>query len=121
MAYTKIVVGTDGSETSLHALKDAARLAKTEGAELIVVHAGSSSDVTDKAKGVASREGVEADIRTQTGEPADVLLSVVEAESADLLVVGNKGMTGSRRFVMGSVPNKVSHHAPCDLLIVRTT
>ncbi len=121
MAYQKIVAGTDGSETSLHALRDAARLARAEGATLIVVHAGDSSDVVDKATGVVSREGVEADLRTQSGEPADVLLSIVDTEGADLLVVGNKGMTGSRRFFMGSVPNKVSHHAPCDLLIVRTT
>ena len=41
--------------------------------------------------------------------------------SADLIVVGNKGMTGAKRFLLGSVPNKVSHHAPCSVLIIRTT
>ena len=44
-----------------------------------------------------------------------------EEESADLIVVGNKGMTGAKRFLLGSVPNKVSHHAPCSVLIIRTT
>ncbi len=39
----------------------------------------------------------------------------------DLLVVGNKGMTGAKRFLLGSVPNKVSHHAPCSVMIIRTT
>jgi nucleotide-binding universal stress UspA family protein len=46
---------------------------------------------------------------------------VAETEGADLIVVGNKGMTGARRFLLGNVPNKVSHHAPCSVLIVRTS
>jgi nucleotide-binding universal stress UspA family protein len=46
---------------------------------------------------------------------------VAEETGADLIVVGNKGMTGAERFLLGSVPNKVSHHAPCSVLIVRTT
>jgi nucleotide-binding universal stress UspA family protein len=55
------------------------------------------------------------------GDPAEAVLSVAEETKADLIVVGNKGMTGARRFVLGSVPNNVSHHAPCSVLIVRTT
>ena len=55
------------------------------------------------------------------GDPADAILDVAEETKADLIVVGNKGMTGAKRFLLGSVPNKVSHHAPCDLIIVRTT
>ena len=55
------------------------------------------------------------------GEPADAILDVAEEENADLIVVGNKGMTGAKRFLLGSVPNKVSHHAPSSVLIVRTT
>ena len=51
------------------------------------------------------------------GEPADAILDVAEEENADLIVVGNKGMTGAKRFLLGSVPNKVSHHAPCSVLI----
>ncbi len=56
----------------------------------------------------------------RTGDPATVLLDEAE-RGYDLLVVGNKGMTGAARFLLGSVPNKVSHHAPCALLIVRTS
>jgi nucleotide-binding universal stress UspA family protein len=55
------------------------------------------------------------------GDPADAILDVAEETNADLIVVGNKGMTGARRFLLGSVPNKVSHHAPCNVMIVRTT
>ncbi len=43
------------------------------------------------------------------------------SSASDLIVVGNRGMTGAKRFLLGSVPNKVSHHAPCSVLIVRTT
>ena len=55
------------------------------------------------------------------GEPAEAILDAAEKTEADLIVVGNKGMTGARRFLLGSVPNNVSHHAPCSVLIVRTT
>lgn len=54
-------------------------------------------------------------------EPADALLEVAESTNADLIVVGNRGMEGVKRFVLGSVPNKISHHAPCSVLIVHTT
>ena len=65
--------------------------------------------------------GVEVETFAREGDPADAILDVAEERDADLIVVGNKGMTGARRFLLGSVPNKVSHHAPCSVLIVRTT
>jgi nucleotide-binding universal stress UspA family protein len=55
------------------------------------------------------------------GDAADAILDVAEEQRCDLIVVGNRGMTGAKRFLLGSVPNKVSHHAPCSVLIVRTT
>jgi nucleotide-binding universal stress UspA family protein len=55
------------------------------------------------------------------GDAADAIVDVAEEQHSDLIVVGNKGMTGAKRFLLGSVPNKVSHHAPCSVLIVRTT
>ncbi len=57
----------------------------------------------------------------RVGDAADAILDVAEEQGSDLIVVGNKGMTGATRFLLGSVPNKVSHHAPCSVLIVRTT
>ena len=58
---------------------------------------------------------------TREGDPADAILDVAEEQNADLIVVGNKGMTGAKRFLLGSVPNKISHHAPCSVMIIRTT
>jgi nucleotide-binding universal stress UspA family protein len=55
------------------------------------------------------------------GDAADAIIDVAEEQAADLIVVGNKGLTGAKRFLLGSVPKKVSHHAPCSVLIVRTT
>ena len=65
--------------------------------------------------GVASRSWA------REGDPADAILDVAEELTADLIVVGNKGMTGAKRFLLGSVPNRVSHHAPCSVMIIRTT
>ena len=50
-----------------------------------------------------------------------MICEVAEKEGVDLIVVGNKGMTGAKRFLLGSVPNQVSHHSPCNVLIVKTT
>jgi nucleotide-binding universal stress UspA family protein len=125
----RIVTGVDGSATSLEALRYSADLARSQSAELIAVYAtpgkgaaaSALEELQKKADEVASAAGVEVKVRAEPGDPADVLIKVVEDEEADLLVVGNKGMTGASRFLLGSVPNKVSHTSPCDLLIVRTT
>ena len=69
----------------------------------------------------ARAAGVRAEVHARQGDPADAILDVAEETGADLIVVGNKGMTGAKRFLLGSVPNKVSHHAPCSVLIIRTT
>jgi nucleotide-binding universal stress UspA family protein len=85
---------------------------------------GPNEDV-DATLADAARDVDDAGVEVQTiarqGEPADVILDVAEEQNADLIVVGNKGMTGAKRFLLGSVPNKVSHHAPSSVLIVRTT
>ena len=65
--------------------------------------------------------GVKVETFAREGDAADAILDVAEEQNADLIVVGNKGMTGAKRFLLGSVPNKVSHHAPCSVLIIRTT
>ena len=69
----------------------------------------------------AAARDVACSPHSRQGDPADAILDVAEETSADLIVVGNKGMTGAKRFLLGSVPNKVSHHAPCSVLIIRTT
>ena len=79
-------------------------------------------DATLEAAAAPARAaGVVVNIYSRQGDPADAILDVAEERGADLIVVGNKGMTGAKRFLLGSVPNKVSHHAPCSVLIIRTT
>ena len=70
------------------------------------------------AKG-AARVGVTVETHARFGAPAEVLCDMAAHLHADLIVVGNRGMQGGRRF-LGSVPNTVSHHAPCSVLIVDT-
>jgi nucleotide-binding universal stress UspA family protein len=65
--------------------------------------------------------GVDVATYARQGDPADAILDVAEEQHADAIVVGNKGMSGASRFLLGSVPNKVSHHAPCTVVIIRTT
>ena len=146
--FERIVVGTDGSETASEAVRRAIELAKMAGGKLAIVAAfepvpesrlrdekgdvpgdvryavGPREDVNvtlEGAVGSAKQEGVEAEPYPRQGDPADAILDVAEETKADLIVVGNKGMTGAKRFLLGSVPNKVSHHAPCGVYIVRTT
>jgi len=73
------------------------------------------------AADIARAAGVSVNTHARQGDPADAILDVAEEREADLVIVGNKGMTGAKRFLLGSVPNKVSHHAPCSVLIVRTS
>ena len=68
----------------------------------------------------AAAAGVPAREHAREGDAADAILDVAEELGADLIVVGNKGMTGADRFLLGSVPNTVTHHAPCSVLVIRT-
>ena len=146
--YDSIVVGTDGSDTAKEAVRQASELAKTMGAKLHLVSAyepvpqgrlrqerqqvpddlqwmiNPKEDVEGTLKDAAAEieeKGVEVATYAREGDPADAILDVAEEEKADLIVVGNKGMSGARRFLLGSVPNKVSHHAPSSVMIIRTT
>ena len=69
----------------------------------------------------AQSKDVNVEIYARQGDAADAILDVAEEREADLIIVGNRGMTGAKRFLLGSVPNKISHHAPCSVLIIRTT
>jgi nucleotide-binding universal stress UspA family protein len=114
--YRQIVAGTDLSKTARIATDRAAWLADALRAELILVHAG--SDPGPRFKELAESYGAEA--RVVSGNPAEALIGEAERTDAGLLVVGSVGMRGARRFLLGNVPNKVSHHATTDLLIVKT-
>jgi len=146
--FRSIVVGTDGSDTAGQAVRQAVDLAKSVGATLELVSAyepvpaqrlrEERRDVPEDlqwavnpredvdatlahAAELAREAGVTVNVYPRQGDAADAILDVAEEREADLIVVGNKGMTGAKRFLLGSVPNKVSHHAPCSVLIIRTT
>jgi len=118
--YKRILIATDGSETAMRALRVGADLAQSMSSEIIICHVGSD----ERGKAVLERAVEQAGGSPRTisveGDPADKILDVAEAEGVDLIVIGNKGMTGARRLLLGSVPNSVSHHAPCNVLIVKT-
>jgi len=146
--FSTIVLGTDGSDTAKKAVSEASELAKVLGASVCLVSAyepvsnqrlrEESRDVPkDMQWTVNPKEDVEATLEeaaeemkgagvkvetfARQGDPADAILDVAEEKGADLIVVGNRGMTGAKRFVLGSVPNKISHHAPCSVMIIRTS
>lgn len=114
--YKKIVAGTDLSPTAKVATDRAASLASKVEADLTLVHAG--PDPGAPFEELAASYGAEKVF--EPGNPAEVLLSYAGRVGADLLVVGSVGMSGARRFLLGSVPNKISHHASTDILIVKT-
>ena len=145
--FESILVGTDGSEAAGVAVSRAVAMAAALGARLQIVSAYEPvperrlriqrvqvpSDVQvnmreevlallEEARSHARDAGVGwVETFARLGDAADAILDVAEEQGSDLIVVGNKGMTGATRFLLGSVPNKVSHHAPCSVLIVRTS
>jgi len=129
----KIVVGTDTSASAELAVAAAADLAKAQDAELIVVYVKPPLDareVFDPGKvpdpnGYLERLGTRyTDLKLRTreeaGDPAETICDVAEEESADVIVVGNRGTHGKKRWFLGSVPNAIVQHAPCSVYIVDT-
>lgn len=141
--YKTIVVGTDGSDRAQMAFRSALSLAKLSGATLHAVHvvhagveAGFADSVDEQMKvrsmrdavartaalvaDDAERQGVPTELHNPSGEPADAIMRIARSVDADLIVVGNRGMSGAKRFVLGSVPNAISHKCACSVLIVDT-
>jgi nucleotide-binding universal stress UspA family protein len=141
----KIAVGTDGSETASKAVEFALDLAEKYNSHVVIASSyrpvgedrirkeqreapsdiqwsiNPMEDVNAAIRAVeekAKKRGLKATSEAREGDPADVLCDIAEQYEADLLVVGNKGM---QRRVLGSVPNSVSHKAPCSVVIVKTT
>lgn len=125
-----IVVGAGGknSETGPRTLAVGLELAAALGATLHVVSAYGALQARSDAETVlaaatraARAERLEAVTHARRDQPDAALISVVEEQDADLLIVGSNGMSRASRYLLGSVAYKVSHHAPCSVLIVRTT
>jgi nucleotide-binding universal stress UspA family protein len=140
-----VAVGTDGSETASKAVDFALDLATRYGAKVVVassyrpvsedrvrrdqqdapadiqwsINPTQEVDATLKAvEQKAQGLGLKTVSEAREGDPADVLCGIAEQHGADVLIVGNRGM---QRRVLGSVPNSVSHKAPCSVIIVKTT
>jgi nucleotide-binding universal stress UspA family protein len=143
-----IVVGTDGSNTADKAVSEAIQLAQANDAKLHIVTAfqtGSLKRVQREAGTIpsdmqwafnardainarathaaqlAQDAGLEVEAHVREANPAAALINVAQERDADLIVVGNKGMTGAKRRLLGSVPNTVSHQANCSVLVVQTS
>jgi nucleotide-binding universal stress UspA family protein len=135
-----IIVGTDGSETATKAVEEAVKLAAALGRPLHIVTAykplGSASSgvpaefaiqadsaaqaALDDASSRARIGGVTPSVHSRTGDAAEVILDIAEEVDASVIVVGNKGIDSVKRFVLGNVPSKVVHHAPCSTFVVHT-
>ena len=148
--YQTVVVGTDGSESSLRAVVRAGSLAGACGATLVVVCAYLPTETDDRetaraqdvlrdeayqivgshpaedtVRTAAERAGAVGAQKVRTvavqGSPVEALLDVVRRENADLLVVGNRGLHGIKGRLLGSVPADATHRSECDVLVVHTT
>lgn len=141
----KIVVGTDASASSFDAVQQASALAAATGAELHIICVASlaadlalrgvtplaipnnyddeakkaAADAVEQARAIATKAGAKATVHVLDGDASTVLMEFCKENGADLLVVGAHGMTGAARFLLGSVPNRVAHHAGCSVLIAR--
>jgi nucleotide-binding universal stress UspA family protein len=147
--YRRIVVGTDGSSTADRAVDTAGDLARISGAEVQVVTAYrpvraavmagvsatgealvaarlgndervAAEEVVRRARERLECTGVVVQSVARLGEPADALLAIAEEQDADLLIIGNRGLSGVRRYLLGNVADRVAHHSPCSVYIVHT-
>lgn len=137
-----IVVGTDGSQQAERALEEAIAIAARDGAQLHIVTAfpdpalireritsGATAapvnlsqvadSVLNRASAHAKEKGVNAETHASEADPAEAILQLASDVNADLIVVGSRGLSGIKRFLMGSVSSKVSEHASCSVMIVR--
>lgn len=122
--FRHLLIATDGSETASRAVDRGMSIARSVGAKVTIVVAGKPESGLGVVREVLERHaGPDVAIATEVreGDAAGVILDVAEECGADLVVVGNKGMQGAKRFLLSSVPNKVAHHARCSVLIVKTT
>jgi nucleotide-binding universal stress UspA family protein len=141
--FRTVVAGTDGSPRAERAVQEAIDLCKSEGARLHLVAAFGDQerhwesvptsrevavvDLRSVAESIllrdarkAEEQGIQVDWAAREGTAAEAIIDAASDLDADVIVIGNKGMTSRKRFLLGSVPEKVSRHAPCSVMIVNT-
>lgn len=120
--YASVLIATDGSPTADRAARVGAEFAKAHGASVTLVYVGEEPVGQIILRDTAERLGDrDMPMKVLAGDPGDRIAELAASEGHDLVVVGNKGMSGAMRFLLGAVPDKVSHLAPCDVLVVNTT
>ncbi|MEJ2156975.1 MAG: universal stress protein [Desulfobacteraceae bacterium] len=138
--FRTIVIGLDGSERSLKALLYGQNLGEKYGAKLILVHAyphtsdlrdfegyasllarrkNSGERVLDSGAKMLADTPIAFERDLLEGPAAEAVMSVAETRKADLIILGTRGMGAVKGLVFGSVATKVSHHAPCPVLLIR--
>jgi nucleotide-binding universal stress UspA family protein/nitrite reductase/ring-hydroxylating ferredoxin subunit len=120
--WDRIVIATDGSPTADRAARRGFELAGVLGAAVTLVFVGHPKTgeliLNDTVATVGSE--VSTTLRIERGEPAEKIIETAEAGGARLIVIGNRGMSGAKRLLLGSVPQRVVEEAPRDVLVIRT-
>ena len=145
--FKKVLLASDGSDFALRAAEAAAAIAKSMGASVTILHVFSApllqmaapgapgmdvdpsavSDYMEQIQDSVARRtgrvleeaGLTYEVLTEVGHPAEVITRIAEDDGYDLIVLGSRGMTPIKSFLLGSVSDKVSHHAHCPVLIVK--
>ena len=135
----RMLVAMDGSQYGLEAVKAAAKLASERGIESValinVIPTVSTTvgvslvgappedieawEVFEKPKAILMQANVKAELLLWEGDLADEILRAAREEGFDLIVVGHRGLSPLKAFLLGSVSNRVVSHAPCSVLVVR--
>jgi nucleotide-binding universal stress UspA family protein len=124
---TRILVATDRSETAERAVGFATEMAERYEAELLLLRvllsdegvvAEAARDLAERARELAGERGRSSVVVAD--DPADAIVEAARREEADVVVVGSVGMAGRKEFLLRNVPNRVSHNAPCTVVIVQT-
>ncbi|UNC92360.1 universal stress protein [Candidatus Contubernalis alkaliaceticus] len=138
----KILAPVDGSQNSFEALMSAKDMAEKFGGQLIILNIQKPAsfdtphpvpdyqidpealkrrgkEILDKAEELV--KGTSAEVKTlfTVGDPADQILNLIEKEGADMVVMGSHGLSGIRRFLIGSVSNKVLQHSPKPVMVIK--
>lgn len=148
MRYRTVLVGTDGSDTSLQAVATAADIASSMTTQLLVICAYHPMQARDQARftpglddtrfrvtgSEAAQSALDAGLaaaraagvsspegKLVAGDAVEALLAEADSNAPALIVVGNRGMNRLSRRLLGSVPSDVAYRASCDVLIVHTT
>jgi ubiquinone biosynthesis protein len=121
ISMKRIVATTDGSERAGRAVAFAAQMAQCFGAELTLIHVKVPGSAPPEPAMRAQAEQARAGLEIVEGEkPAEVICETAEDLDADAIIIGNLGMSDRKEFLLGNIPNRVSHRAQCTVIIVDT-